>query len=291
MDNTVLSGASPTEIQAHYDVSNDFYQLWLDPGLVYSAALWDPEQPEQTLYQAQIDKLTYHLRQAQAQDAEFVLDIGCGWGALLKAALKTVKRGVGLTLSEAQKSHIDAQALAGAEIRLESWENYTPPQAIDAIISIGAFEHFARPGMSTEDKHEAYSAFFKRCAEWLTAGGRLSLQTIGYGFVSPEIKQKISTLNQAVFPGSELPTLQEIISAAEPYLEMVQIKNDRLDYAKTCQVWRKNLRAHKALIESQYSAALYKRYNDYLIASEMGFRSGNLNLYRITLEKPKHNWA
>lgn len=72
---------------------------------------------------------------------------------------------------------------------------------------------------------------------------------------------------------------------AEPFLDIVQIKNDRLDYAKTCQVWRKNLRTHKALIEAQYSPTLYQRYKNYLIASEMGFRSGNLNLYRITLEK------
>lgn len=74
MENTVLSGASPTEIQAHYDVSNNFYQLWLDPALVYSAALWDANQPEQSLADAQIHKLQFHLQQAQVDQAECVLD-------------------------------------------------------------------------------------------------------------------------------------------------------------------------------------------------------------------------
>lgn len=301
MENTLLSGASPSEIQAHYDVSNDFYQLWLDPQMIYSAALWNETEPEASLEQAQSQKLAYHLQQAQAHKAEYVLDIGCGWGALLREVLKqpTVKQAVGLTLSQAQKDFFETdtqsqpnsqptpQTQIQAEVRLESWENYTPTAPLDAVISIGAFEHFARPGMSASEKHAAYSAFFQRVREWLRPEGRLSLQTIGYGPISEEMKVKVSGLNQGVFPGSELPTLLELLAAAEPFLELLQVRNDRHDYAKTCQLWRKNLRAAKATVEEQYGPALYKRYNEYLMASEMGFRLGHLHLYRLTFQKGK----
>ncbi|MBT9547594.1 MAG: class I SAM-dependent methyltransferase [Candidatus Sericytochromatia bacterium] len=301
MENTHLSGASPSEIQAHYDVSNDFYQLWLDPQLIYSAALWNETEPEASLEQAQYQKLAYHLQQAQAQKAEYVLDIGCGWGALLSEVLKqpNIQQAVGLTLSQAQKDYFEAQpnlqstpqaqeqAEVQAEVRLESWENYHPARPLDAVISIGAFEHFARPGMSPSEKQAAYTAFFQRVCEWLRPEGRLSLQTIGYGPISEAMKVKLSGLNQAVFPGSELPTLLELLAAADPFLELLQMRNDRHDYAKTCQLWRKNLRAAKATIEAQYGPALYKRYNEYLMASEMGFRLGHLHLYRLTFQKGK----
>ncbi len=297
MENSALTGANSSEIQAHYDVSNDFYQLWLDPNLIYSAALWDETQPEASLEQAQSLKLAYHLQQAQAHKAEYVLDIGCGWGALLREVLKQpqLKQAVGLTLSQAQKDYFetnphsqpDPQTQVQAEVRLESWENYTPPAPLDAVISIGAFEHFARPGMSASEKQAAYTAFFQRVGEWLRPEGRLSLQTIGYGPISEEMKVKLSGLNQAVFPGSELPTLLELLSAAEPFLELLQMRNDRHDYAKTCQLWRKNLRAAKATVEERYGPALYKHYNEYLMASEMGFRLGHLHLYRLTFQKGK----
>lgn len=293
MENTVLSGASPAEIQAHYDVSNDFYQLWLDPQLIYSAALWDPAQPDASLEEAQKQKLAYHLQEVQADKAEYVLDIGCGWGAVLNEVLKQpqIKQATGLTLSQAQKDYFegssDSQAKALAEVLLKSWENHQPSQPLDAVISIGAFEHFARPGMAPSEKHAAYSHFFERVSEWLRPEGRLSLQTIGYGPISEAMKVKMSGLNQAVFPGSELPTLLELLAAAEPFLELVQLRNDRLDYAKTCQLWRKNLRAAKATIEAQYGPALYKGYNEYLMASEMGFRLGHLHLYRLTFQKGK----
>jgi len=301
MENPALRGANSSEIQAHYDVSNDFYQLWLDPNMIYSAALWDEAQPEASLAEAQQQKLAYHLQQARADRAETVLDIGCGWGAVLTELLKqpTIKLATGLTLSQAQKDYFeatphsqphfqaDSQAKAHSEIRLESWENHTPPAPLDAVISIGAFEHFARPGMSASEKQAAYSAFFQRVSEWLRPEGRLSLQTIGYGPISEEMKVKLSGLNQAVFPGSELPTLLELLAAAAPFLELLQMRNDRLDYAKTCQLWRKNLRSAKATIEAQYGPALYKRYNEYLMASEMGFRLGHLHLYRLTFQKGK----
>jgi cyclopropane-fatty-acyl-phospholipid synthase len=210
---------------------------------------------------------------------------------------------VGLTLSQAQKDYFEAlpklesapqaktqtktQTEVLTEVRLESWENHLPSQPLDAVISIGAFEHFARPGMSASEKQAAYRAFFQRVGEWLRPEGRLSLQTIGYGPISEEMKVKLSGLNQAVFPGSELPTLLELLAAAEPFLELVQVRNDRQDYAKTCQLWRKNLRAAKATVEEQHGPALYKRYNEYLMASEMGFRLGHLHLYRLTFQKGK----
>ncbi|PIQ29063.1 cyclopropane-fatty-acyl-phospholipid synthase [bacterium (Candidatus Blackallbacteria) CG17_big_fil_post_rev_8_21_14_2_50_48_46] len=287
-----VNGATVSEIQAHYDLSNAFYALWLDQHLIYSAALWDASQAEQTLEQAQMAKLDYHLRQLRCEQAEHVLEIGCGWGAGLQAFLRfsQIQSVVGLTLSQAQQTYIEQWALPRASVALISWADYLPAQPLDAILSIGAFEHFARPGLSSAEKQAIYTRFFQTCSDWLKPGGRLALQTIAYGAVEPALQAKISELNQGVFPGSELPVLREVLAAAEPSLELIQLRNDRLDYAKTCQHWRSRLRAAKTRIETEYCPEWYKAYQHYLIGAETGFRLGHLHLYRISFEKPKQKF-
>jgi cyclopropane-fatty-acyl-phospholipid synthase len=142
---TINPGASKATISLHYDLGNEFFRLFLDRGFCYSCAMYDQESS--SFEEAQERKLEYHIQQAQAHGAARVLDIGCGWGALQKKLVKEhgMKLAVGLTLSENQAEWIRSTALPGVEVCVESWSDHEPTVTYDAIISIGAFEHFARP--------------------------------------------------------------------------------------------------------------------------------------------------
>lgn len=284
------TGASAAEIQCHYDVGNDFYRLWLDEGMNYSCALWQGEQTDENLAEAQLRKLAYHIESANADGKETVLDIGCGWGTLLHQLTQVhrVRRAVGLTLSAAQAQWIRERGMQGVEVRQEAWQEHVPATPYDAIISIGAFEHFARPGMTPTEKVAAYRAFFEKCASWLVFPGRLSLQTIAHGCVGERKREQTSRLSSIVFPGSELPRLQEIIIAAEDVLNIRKVVNHARDYQHTCKLWKNNLKRNREHAIALHGEAVYKRYVDYLQGSEFGFALENLALYRIVLEKPRN---
>lgn len=284
------AGASATEIQSHYDVGNDFYALWLDAGMNYSCALWEGRAKDDNLAQAQLNKLAYHIEKANAKSRSSVLDIGCGWGALLYqlSQVHGVRRSVGLTLSEQQAQWIDRRNMKGVEVRLEAWQDHTPREPYDAIISIGAFEHFARPGMSSQEKIDAYRAFFEKCAAWLVHPGRLSLQTIAHGCVDERKREQTSQLSKIVFPGSELPRLQEVIAAAEGLLKIESVVDHAQDYQQTCKLWKNNLKKNKQRAVELHGERVYQRYVDYLQSSEYGFALENLALFRIVLQKPRN---
>ncbi len=281
-------GASAKAIQHHYDISNDFYTLWLDKTLTYSCAMWEETQGYDALETAQIRKMDYHIAQARAREARKVLDVGCGWGSVLKRLTEVYgcKSAVGLTLSEAQARWIGSMNLPSVEARLEGWSDHNPTEFYDAIISIGAFEHFARPQNSVEPKIVGYRSFFSRCHRWLKPGGRLSLQTIAFGNMRPEDYNKF--IAEKVFPESELPRFSEIAEAAERIFEIVTIRNDRLDYALTCRAWLKRLEANRAAavkIVGEEVVSNYERFFSYCILS---FETGKLDLLRITLRRIDH---
>lgn len=287
--NNARAGASAAEIRHHYDVGNEFYRLWLDEGMNYSCALWDGEQKDDDLDEAQVRKLAYHVDSANARNKGAVLDIGCGWGALLCHLTQQhgVRRAVGLTLSEAQAQWIRQRDPKGVEVRLEAWQDHAPSAPYDAIVSIGAFEHFAHPGMSSREKIEAYRAFFEKCASWLVHPGRLSLQTIAHGCVNEQKRAQTSRLSSSVFPGSELPRLQEIIAAAEDVLKIEKVVNHARDYEHTCKLWKNNLKRNRERAIALHGEDVYRHYVDYLQGSEFGFALENLALYRIVFEKPR----
>ena len=194
-------GASPEAIGVHYDVSSEFFKLWLDPEMIYSCALFDGTDD---LAEAQIRKLDHHIEAAGAAGAARVLDIGCGWGGLLRRLTGPagVTQAVGLTLSASQASWIRRDPRPGIEVREESWRDHRPDQPYDAIISIGAFEHFVHPGMSGAEKLEAYREFFAWCDGVLVPGGRLSLQTIAYPAPPSEtVRRQSAFIAQRIFPG------------------------------------------------------------------------------------------
>lgn len=268
-------------VRHHYDVGNAFFGLWLDSSLTYSCALRD--SPADTLEVAQRRKLRYHLDAIRADRASTVLDIGCGWGSLLERLAEDhrVRRCVGLTLSEEQAAFVRSRTYPGVEVRTESWTDYQPDTRFDGIVSIGAFEHFARPDDSPAEKVRIYRDFLTRCRGWLADGGVLSLQTIAYANMSPSDASRF--IQQQIFPNADLPRLAEIAAAAEGVFEVRSLQNGRLDYAWTCAEWARRLRRHRAEAVQLVGADVVARYERYLTLSALGFRMGKLQLLRIVL--------
>jgi cyclopropane-fatty-acyl-phospholipid synthase len=283
-------GASARAIRHHYDLGNDFYRLWLDRGMVYSGAKWAEGDD---LERAQVRKLDHHIEAADARGAGRVLDIGCGWGALLERLTTQcgVPRAVGLTLSLAQRDFVRARALPGVEVRVESWADHVPTEPYDAIVSIGAFEHFARLDMSEAEKVAAYAAFFRKAWSLLRPGGRMSLQTFAYGAARTraEAVAAASTrfLADEIFQETDPPTLANLAEAAVGSFEVIALSNDRLGYARTCKEWSERLRAQRTAAIELVGTAAYERYQRYLDFAFLGFTSGNLDLYRVTLQRTR----
>jgi cyclopropane-fatty-acyl-phospholipid synthase len=277
-------GASFEAIQRHYDVSNEFYRLWLDRHMVYSCAFWGKGD---TLESAQLRKLDYHIEQAQAAEAKRVLDIGCGWGKLLQHLVNQhrVEHAVGLTLSQAQFQTVNDLHHPQIEVRLESWSDYSPDHSFDSIISIGAFEHFAVLEASREQKVAGYRSFFSRCHQWLKSGGYMSLQTIAYGDIPRGKYYSDPFIANEIFPQSDLPRLADIAEAAEQLFEIVAVRNDRWDYARTMRVWFEQLRSNRSYVVALVGEEMVARYERYLRTFSYSFELGAFLLLRITFRR------
>lgn len=275
------AGASAEAIQAHYDLSNDFFRLWLGPEMVYSAALFEDGDD---LDAAQTRKLDHHIDAAGARNAERVLDVGCGWGALLNRLVTDagVRHAVGLTLSAAQAGHARSLALPGVEVREESWRDHKPEAPYDAIVSIGAFEHFASKGLTAEERLAAYRDFFDFCRANLKMGGRLSLQTIAYVATGFDLPPYIA---EEVFPESELPLVWEPIAAAGWGFELIAFRNDREHYERTLRHWQKNLAARRDEAVEIAGEAAVAHFDRYLKISAMAFRMGFICLTRMSFAR------
>jgi cyclopropane-fatty-acyl-phospholipid synthase len=279
------AGASPEAIGVHYDVSNEFFKLWLDPEMIYSCALFDGTDD---LSHAQISKLDHHIEAAGAAAAARVLDIGCGWGGLLRrlSGHAGVRQAVGLTLSPAQAGWIRRDPRPGIEVREENWRDHRPDEPYDAIISIGAFEHFVHPGMAGAEKLEAYREFFAWCAGALVPGGRLSLQTIAYPAPPSEtVRRQSAFIAQRIFPESDLPLIWEPAAAAEGIFELCALRNDREDYFRTLRHWERNLVAKHDAAVALVGEAEVADFRRYLRESAAAFKLGVVCLLRMSFVK------
>ena len=274
------AGASAEAVQAHYDTGNGFYRLWLDPTVTYSCALWDDAT---SLEEAQVAKLDHHVKEAGAAGAARVLDVGCGWGSLLDRLTRVhgVGEAVGLTLSEAQLKHVEERRLDRVDVRLESWTDHQPEEPYDAIISIGALEHFVRPETSAEDRIDIYRHFFRRCRELLKPGGRMSLQTMAYGGIG---RFRAGAL-ASIFPESDLPRLAEVTEALERQFEVVRLRNDPEHYSRTVRHWLDAFQSNREEIDSIVGAARAKEYERFLKSGIKGYDLGVFNLLRVTLRR------
>ncbi len=278
---TIAPGASAQAIRHHYDFGDDFFGLWLGPERIYSAALFEAGDD---LDAAQTRKLDHHIAAAGAAGKARVLDVGCGWGAMLRRLVDQahVKHAVGLTLSSSQAAFVRERAGPEIEVREESWRDHRPEAPYDAIVSIGAFEHFARPGLSPEEKLGAYRAFFAFCRDSLNTGGCLSLQTIAYSASGITLPPFIA---ERIFRESELPLIHEPIAAADPDFELIALRNDRDHYAATLVAWERALVARRDEAVAMAGEEAVAEFVRYLRVCAMAFKLDAICLLRMSFRK------
>ncbi len=264
-------------VQAHYDLSDDFFALFLDPSMVYSCAKFDT--PQTSLADAQRAKIDLSLGKCELQPGMRLLDIGCGWGACALRAHDQYKANVtGLTLSKNQHAHCQALAAGrpGFDFRLEGWETFS--EKVDRIVSIGAFEHFA------EARH---ADFFERARSILPADGVMMLHTITQGKPSTSFAfgRFLHFLSVKIFPGSYLPpTPEHVIEFARKHgFEAAHVESLRLHYARTLDCWCDNLKAAQTRAVEIAGEKVYKNYVKYLTDCAAFFRSGECNIHQFKL--------
>ena len=283
------TGTSAEDIEFHYDLGNDFYALWLDGTRSYSAACWDgidgDESDEAVLARAQRAKLAHHLDLVGAAPGSGLrlLDVGCGWGGLLAYATAEgrAREATGLTLSRAQLAHVEALGLSGVEARLESWDSHTPETPYDAVVSVGAFEHFVNAAMTRAERMAVYTAYFEKCHGWLAPDGRMSLQTIAFDGESGGAGPVGSFVASDIFPGAALPRLSEITAACDSYFSVTVVRSSPEDYARTLRAWSARLLRAREDAERLVGAESFRRYRLYLRACEVTFLRRAATLYRI----------
>lgn len=260
-------------------MGNDFFRLVLDPEMIYSCALF---KGDDDLVTAQFHKLDHHIEASGAAGTARVLDIGCGWGAMLRRLVDHagVSHAVGLTLSPSQARWIREYDNPKIEVLEQDWRDHRPERRYDAIISVGAFEHFVQKGLDPKVKLDAYREFFAYCDKVLAIGGRLSLQTIAYSE-----RTKVQPLLDRTFPDSDLPLEWEPIAAAEGTFSLIAARNDADHYYRTLILWEQNLLANYDKAVALVGKARTDEFRRYLRMSAVGFRGGMVSLMRYSFRK------
>jgi cyclopropane-fatty-acyl-phospholipid synthase len=276
-------------VQAHYDLSDDFFRLFLDPTQTYSCAYF--ERDDMTLEEAQIAKIDLALSKLGLEPGMTLLDIGCGWGATMRRAVEKYDVNVvGLTLSENQAEHVQnmfdqMDTPRTRRVLLEGWEKFHEP--VDRIVSIGAFEHFGR---------QRYGRFFQMAHQVLPADGVMLLHTItrptfkdarARGLpLTHEIVHFTQFILAEIFPGGWLPTIPSVDEhAAAAGFKMTRIQSLQLHYARTLDTWAAALAANKEKAIAIQSEEVYDRYMKYLTGCAKLFRQGYTDVNQFTLEK------
>jgi cyclopropane-fatty-acyl-phospholipid synthase len=286
-------GKDAAQIEFHYDVSDDFYALWLDPRRVYSCAYY--RTSDLTLAQAQEAKLDHICRKLMLQRGERFLDIGSGWGGLLLwAAEHYGVDATGITLSKNQHAHvtrlIEEKGLQGrVRVELRDYRELDPSVRFDKISSVGMFEHVGRANMPT---------YFRQIHDLLAPGGlvmnhgitsgRLDYQQLGAGMGD--------FIEKYIFPGGELLHVTQVLrDMAGAGLEMVDTENLRPHYARTLWAWSDALEAQldeaRAVLrrtsgDDRRAERILRAYRLYLAGSAMSFERGWISLHQMLATRP-----
>lgn len=243
--------ATQKEIEATYDYMDGIFQLTLGKHADISGAMYNGNF-SLTLEEAQKAKHEYILFAVHFKRGDKILDIGCGWGPMLKVIMDHGGQGIGLTLSQAQAKACRAD---GLDARVKDWKDIDPKEIghVDGVVSLGAFEHFCSIQEMQEGKQEkVYDDFFRFCSNILSKGGRLYLQTMMWGKRIPRYPEdadvhapKLSDQwvlghLEKFYPGSWPPNgLEQIKKCASPYFSLISENNGRLDYIQTMKEWGK----------------------------------------------------
>ncbi|AEV95835.1 SAM-dependent methyltransferase [Pediococcus claussenii] len=268
--------ASQKDVQSHYDIGNDFYRLWLDKTMTYSCAYF--ENDDDTLEQAQMNKIRHILNKLEPQAGKRLLDIGSGWGTLLfTAAEEYGLNATGITLSQEQydytKQQIKERHLEGkVDILLEDYREVH--DQFDYVTSVGMFEHVGK---------ENLGLYFQRVQEFLVPEGRALIHGItgqhqGAG-VDPFITKYI-------FPGGYIPNAAENLEhIMDAKLQFSDIEPLRRHYQKTLEIWNDNYNQVKDQVIEKYGMRFARMWTLYLEACAGSFEAGNIDVMQYLLTK------
>jgi cyclopropane-fatty-acyl-phospholipid synthase len=264
-------GGSAENIHHHYDLSNDFYKLWLDRRMVYTCAYFPV--PEATLEEAQQAKMEHVCRKLQLQPGERVVEAGCGWGSLALYMAKhygvTVRA---FNISREQVAYARAQAKKeGLEGHVEFVEDdyRNISDGFDAFVSVGMLEHVG---------HEHYGELAEVIQKAIGDSGRGLLHFIGKNRPRP-----FSTwIRKRIFPGAYAPTLREALEILERNnYAVLDVENLRLHYARTLEHWLERYERAVEQVEKMFGPEFVRMWRLYLAGSVAGFRVGTLQLFQV----------
>lgn len=269
---------SRKNISYHYDLGNSFYKLWLDKSMTYSSGLFLNESD--SLLEAQKNKYQRLINSLDIKDGDKLLEVGCGWGGLMEAALDKNVTIKGLTLSEQQKNYAELRLLDRfSPERFEvALQDYRHEEGIyDHLISIEMFEAVGK------DYWDTYFAQIKRN---LKKNGKAALQIITIRDDLAEAYQSSVDFIQAyIFPGGLLPSLEQLQSlAAKHGFDILETLDFGQDYAKTCSLWKADFNKQSAILLAQgYDAYFQRMWNYYLDYCIVGFETKHISVVQLTL--------
>ena len=265
-------------IHKHYDLGNNFFALWLDKTMSYSCAYF--KTPQDTLYQAQLQKIDHSLKKLNLKENEKLLDIGCGWGWLvIRAAQQYKVQATGITLSKEQYEGACAQVHKLGlddlvDIRLENYMDMNPQkEQFDKIVSIGMFEHVGKKYLPL---------YFNVVNALLKDKGTFLLHSIMGNFEAPTN----AWMKTYIFPGGYVPTLRETMQLLSEFdFRVLHIESIRRHYAKTLDCWYNNFQEKLPEIEKMYDSKFIRMWQLYLLGCASAFRVGGIDVYQCLLTK------
>lgn len=268
-------------IEAHYDLGNDFYELWLDPSMTYSSARF--ASPDQSLEEAQREKYAALARSIDLKAGDHVLEIGCGWGGFAEYAARDVGAKVTcLTLSPSQAAYaqerIDKHQLSHlVDIKLQDYRDEAG--RYDAVASIEMFEAVGE---------EYWASFFSKVAEVLKPGGKAGLQIITIrDDLFEEYRKRADFIQRHIFPGGVLPSVERL----QQHFAVAGLKDAgaqmfRLDYAETLNRWLERFQdAWDEIRPMGFDERFKRMWEFYLAYCEAGFRTGRIDVGQFAVEK------